>query len=317
MKKLLVPVAIACTALVANAQITPENAQPGECYTKIYYPPVMGTATQQVLVSEASSTLQIIPAKYATKTERVLAKEASTRLEVIPATYKTVTETVVVQPATQRKVRVAGKTRVATEQVLVSPERTMWKRGTSLTEGAKTAGVLRTRAGEDGEIMCLVSVPAVYKTVNRTIKEPDTFRTVDVPAVTKTVTRQVVDRPASTREVPVPAQYSTITKTVLVEPAREVSTPVPAQYRTLTTQVEKSPARTELASVLCKTNATNAKIREIQMTLKSKGYNPGPIDGVVSTRTLGALNAFRRANGMATNAHVTVDTLSKLGVSPR
>lgn len=314
MKKLLVPVAIACTALVANAQITPENAQPGECYAKIYYPPVMGTATQQVLVSEASSTLKIIPAKYATKTERVLAKEASTRLEVIPATYKTVTETVVVQPATQRKVRVAGKSRVATEKVLVSPARTMWKRGTSLNNNA---GVLRTRAGDDGEIMCLVSVPAVYKTVTRTIKEPDTFRTVDVPAVTKTVTRQVVDRAASTREVPIPAQYSTVTKTVLVEPAREVSTPIPAQYRTITTQVEKSPARTEFSSVLCKTNATNAKIREIQMALKSKGFNPGPIDGVVSTRTLGALNAFRRANSMATNGYVTVDTLSKLGVSAR
>lgn len=314
MKKLLVPVAIACTALVANAQLTPENAQPGECYAKIYYPPVMGTETQQVLVSEASSSLKIIPAKYATKTERVLVKEASTRLTVVPATYKTVTETVEVQPATQRKVRVTGKTRVATEKILVSPARTMWKPGTSLNN---QSGVLRTRAGDNGEIMCLVQVPAVYKTVSRTIKEPDTFRTVDVPAVTKTVTRQVVATPATTREVPVPAQYGTVTKTVLVEPAREVSTPIPAQYRTITRQVEKSPARSEFSSVLCKTNATNAKIREIQMALKSKGFNPGPIDGVVSSRTLRALNAFRSANGMASNGFVTVDTLNKLGVAAR
>lgn len=316
MKKLLVPVAIACAAFAANAQTPPVNAQPGECYAKIYYAPVMGTETKQVLVREASSSLQIIPAKFATKTERVLAKEASTRLEVIPATYKTVTETVVVQPATQRKVRVPGKTRTASEKVLVSPARTEWKPGTNLLN-AGSKGVLRTRAGSNGEIMCLVEVPAVYKTVTRTIKEPDTFRTVDVPAVTKTVTRQVVDRPASTREVTVPEQYKTITKTVEVEPAREVVTPIEAQYRTITTQVEKSPARTEYASILCATNATNSKIREIQMALKSKGFNPGPIDGVVSTSTMGALNAFRRANAMDVSNFVTVDTLKALGVAAR
>jgi hypothetical protein len=38
-----------------------------------------------------------------------------------------------------------------------------------------------------------------------------------------------------------------------------------------------------------------SEVRDVQTRLKSKGFDPGPIDGVLGKRTLSALNAYRQS----------------------
>jgi len=107
------------------------------------------------------------------------------------------------------------------------------------------------------------------------------------------VTRQVVDQPATTREVDVPAQYQTLTHTVKV-----------------------SDARSEWRSILCETNATPEKLRDIQRALLAAGYNPGPVDGVIRAQTMRAVNDFQSAKGLPVDAYLNLETVKALGVTP-
>ncbi|MEL6753613.1 MAG: peptidoglycan-binding domain-containing protein [Pseudomonadota bacterium] len=55
-------------------------------------------------------------------------------------------------------------------------------------------------------------------------------------------------------------------------------------------------------------------IRRIQAELAVKGFNPGPVDGVMGPRTERALRTFQRDQGLVEGL-LTVETLSRLGIS--
>jgi len=59
---------------------------------------------------------------------------------------------------------------------------------------------------------------------------------------------------------------------------------------------------------------TEAKITDIQRALKSKGYDPGAIDGILGTLTKAALVKFQKDNGLP-QGRLDIDTLAKLGVN--
>ena len=79
--------------------------------------------------------MSVVPAQYEIVEERVLVKEASTKLVNIPAEYG-----------------------VEEERIIDKPAHTIWKKGT---------GPIQRIDEATGEIMCLVEVPATYKTVKR------------------------------------------------------------------------------------------------------------------------------------------------------
>ena len=182
--------------------------------------------------------------------------------------------------------------------------------------------------------------PAVYKSVtHEVLDKPASSREVQIPAQFKTVTRQVVDKQPSSRELPVAAQMKTVSYRVMDQPAsareevvaavyktvtrqvveqaasmREID--VPAQHETLTREVKVSDATTDWRSILCETNATQAKLREIQEALMKAGYNPGPIDGVIRSQTMKAVNDYQRAKGLPVDAYLNLETVKSLGVAP-
>jgi len=88
------------------SSLTPPNAKPGQCFTKIYTAAKYRTVTEKQLAEEAGQRIEVIPASYKKGTKRVLVSEATEKLQVIPATYKTVTERVLVKPASSRLVQV-------------------------------------------------------------------------------------------------------------------------------------------------------------------------------------------------------------------
>ena len=57
-----------------------------------------------------------------------------------------------------------------------------------------------------------------------------------------------------------------------------------------------------------------AAVRQIQAALKRAGYDPGPIDGIVGTRTRAALAAYQKANQLPSQPAINAETLQRLGV---
>lgn len=59
---------------------------------------------------------------------------------------------------------------------------------------------------------------------------------------------------------------------------------------------------------------TSERVRAIQEALKSKGHDPGPIDGVFGPQTEAALKSFQKAEKLPESGRSDAQTLAKLGV---
>ncbi len=283
----------------------PPNAQSGKCYTKVLIPAKYEMQTEKVLSKEASENVTIIPAKYSMSSKKILVKEASERLVAVPATYKTVTEKVLISEASERLVKVPATYGTSSEKILIRDAHTAWKKGCS--------GPVQ-KLGEDCDVLCLVNIPAQYKTITkRILKTPATTKSVPIPAKYKTVTRKVLDQHASTKVVPIPAVYKTVKVRELVEPATVRTTPIPEAYQTISKKVKVSDSELKWEETVCKTSMTSINIRGVQSALKSAGFNPGPIDGIFGWRTRAALEKYQRANSLSSGA-LTKETLSSLGL---
>jgi hypothetical protein len=159
----------------------------------------------------------------------------------------------------------------------------------------------------------VIKVPAEYRTVTRqVVATAASTRDIEIPAQYETVTRQVVDTPASLREEVVAAKYETISRQVVDTPASVKEISVPAEYETLSFKVKVSEPSTERREILCETNATDDKIREIQQALKDAGFDPGPIDGFIRGQTMKAVNAYQQANNLPVDGYLNIETVNAL-----
>lgn len=244
----------------ASTALLPPNAQPGRCYARVLTPATYKTEYETVLTKGEGETVKVIPATYRNETQKLLVKEASEKIVVVsPAKYQT-----------------------QTEKVLVRPAYKTWKKG---------RGPIEKIDSSTGEIMCLVEVPAQYKTI----------------------TKRVMVAPPVTKKVVIPAQYKTITRNVVDRPAQVVSSKIPAQYGKVAKRIKVGDASLEWREILCKTNTTPDVVRRLQSNLRSKGFNPGPIDGVIGSQTMGAVRAFQRSKGLPVG-QLTIGTLNALGM---
>ncbi len=307
------PEAYEGAALQKQADITMPplpTAQAGECYARKWIEPTYDIRPQQRLKQAATTRVKVIPARYETVEEQVVVKEASKEYQVIPAVYETVKERVMVKPAYTKTVSIPATYDTYTEKVLVRPAYTTWQPGDN-------GGI--TKIDEvTGELMCLVEVPAEYDTVTkRKLREPARTEQVQIPAEYAEVEKRVLKTPERTVVKEIPAQYETRKVTKLVAPAREVQEQVPPEYEAVPTKVLVSEGSYEWRSVLCKTNATEAKISEIQRELQSRGYYQGEIDGILGPQTIAAVNAFEEDEGLEVDKFLKIDTVTALGVSPK
>lgn len=294
------------SATTAAPKLLPPSAKPGECYARVFVPPQYRSETMEVLKRDASERLEVIPAKYEWVEETVMVKAASEELEVVPATYEWVEERFLVKPASTHVEEVPAVYETVTERVVDRPAHTVWKKGT---------GPLQRIDHATGEIMCLVEVPATYKTVTkRVLKHPATTHTVDIPAKYKTIKKRVVKTPATTRVVQLLPEYKTIRVRKQVSPGHTNRIPIPAQYQTVTKRTKVTEGHMEWQPVLCQTNATPQTVMDIQRALRQAGHEPGPIDGLIGTQTMLAVESYQRAKGLPVGS-LTIETLRALGVS--
>jgi len=235
--------------------LLPPNAVPGECYARVWVDAQYTTTTEQVLASEASSRINIIPAQYETVEETVLVSAASSRLETIPAVYGTESETIKVREG-ERKWRVGldGQDAPASQALLA----------------AASAHGIDIDAAQPGMCFHEHYVPATYRTVTeQVVTQAQTENVTIVPAQYEMVEESVLVREASSKLVTVPAEYGTEEERILDKPAHTVwkkgtgpiqkideatgeimcLVEVPATYKTVTRRVLRSPARTETVEI--------------------------------------------------------------------
>lgn len=304
-------------AIDATAQISsgipfgdlPPTNEYGKCYAKCKAPDTYETVTKIVTVKEGATKLIKVPAEYETRTERVLVKEGGTTYKVIPAVYETVTERIMVAPEKTVVRTVPAKYSTDSRRILVSEARGQWVK-------KKKSPNCFSKNPDDCFIVCYEEVPAKYRTETyQVLATPATTTSSVVPAKYKTYTKRVIKEPARVVEVPVDAQYKTFTTKVMISPESTRQETVPAVTRTVTER--RLVAKGDYGvwtEILCASKATDAKVREVQKFLSSKGYNPGPLDGVLGIQTQNALIQYQQANGLP-EGNMNLATLKHMGIS--
>ena len=182
---------------------------------------------------------------------------------------------------------------------------TVWKRGT---------GPIQRVTNSTGEIMCLIEVPAKYKTIStRVLVTPATTKEEEVPAEYKTVRRGVTVTPPTARTVEIPAQYETVRVRTLVKPSEVSSVHVPEESQTIAKRTKVSDGHLEWKPVQCETNMSKKVLSELQTKLKQSGYYSGPIDGIIGSGTLAGVSSYQQAKGLPRGG-LTLETMEQLGV---
>lgn len=221
-----------------------------------------------------------VPAKYTTLEKRVLKKPASIKKVEIPAEYKTVKVQKLVKPSTEKRSPIEAEYQTVTRRMKVSDAKVSWNPAGAAGDGKAT-----------GRTYCLASVPAKHKTI----------------------TKRVIENPATVKKVKVPATYKNIRMRKLVSQASEKRIPIPAKHKIVPKHTKISDARQEWQAVLCETNTTRDLVLQIQNGLKKAGFDPGAIDGVLGRDTITAADAFQRKHNLPTGG-MTIQTLEKLGI---
>lgn len=290
----------------ANSALLPPNAIPGHCYARVVIPEQYKTELKKVQVSPELEKVEVAPAEYAEVEREVLVSAEWEELVVVPATYKTVEEQVVVKEASKKLVKLPAEYQTVEEKVVIRPAYTTWKKGRGPIEKLDEA---------TGEIMCLVEVPEESKIVSRQVLvKPERTEEVIIPAEYTTITKQVVDVPAHTKSIIHPAVYDKVLVETMVKAPEEIVEVIPAEYAEIEQTVKVSDADLQWREILCETNTTQDVVSELQRALDSKGFQPGPIDGIYGWRTMSAVNRYQKANELATG-QLTIQTLEHLGVA--
>ena len=289
----------------AGSELFPPNARPGGCYARVLVPAQYNTEKIQMLKSEASERLEIIPAKFETVEETIVVQEASEKLEIVPATYEWIQEKVMVKPAFEKLVSVPAEFELVSEQVIDKPAHVVWEKGRGLIEKVDFG---------TGEIVCLKEVPATYKTVTKQVlKSPATTRAVEVPAEYETVKKRLMKTPPTTKTIKIPEQTKVQKGLRMVKPATVERISIPEEYQTFTKRVKVSEEKMLWKPVLCETNTTPQIVRQLQHSLKEKGFHPGPVDGTIGAATMKAVVAFQKEQGLPRGG-LDMDTFQALKV---
>lgn len=59
---------------------------------------------------------------------------------------------------------------------------------------------------------------------------------------------------------------------------------------------------------------TETDVKNIQQALLNRGYNAGPVDGVIGVQTAMAVRAFQRDNGLMIDGNIHQSTIDRLGI---
>lgn len=163
--------------------------------------------------------------------------------------------------------------------------------------------------------MCLVEVPAVYKTVKQILIDKPTQTLIKtIPAKYTTVSKRVMDTPPIVTKRVIPAKYKTIAVTELVKPESFSTVKSDPLFTTVKKRKLVHAENIQWRQILCKTNVTKKVVFSIQHALVAKGYSLGATpDGNYGPATKAAIRKYQIANGLPTGG-LTIASVQKLGL---
>jgi hypothetical protein len=325
-----------------------DSATPNTCFKEIYKPAIYKVETEEILVQNERNVTEVVPAEFETVEEQVEVVPATKEVVQIPAEYETVEEKILVEeektvwkkgknPAQKLSgatgdimclVKVPAKYKTIKKQVLKTPARTEIKEIPAVVETIAVKKLIAEPTVKH------TLVPAVYEKVEKKILETpaefkwvssdteledgwkDTGRKiclVETPAVTKEITKTVIDTPATIKEEEIPATYELIKVKKLVKEAQEVRTPIEAEYKTIEKSKKVADSSINWERILCQTNMTKDVIKKIQTALNEKSYSVGKPDGILGRGTRNAIERFQKDNGLSTGG-ITYETLNALNI---
>jgi len=228
------------------------------------------TISRQVLKTPATTREVVVPAQYATVTRRVLEREASSREIAIPGQNQTVTRQVI----DVKKLKAQGYRFDDQGDIIATPNGERVLRAAALQPATGAAEVGKSSGAESGEEAYVreVKTPAQYASVTRQVLDkPASVRTIEVPGTTKVVKSRVEITPASTEEVVIaPAVYASLSKQVLDTPASTREVIVPAEYRTVERQVIDTPASVRKVAVPAVTQVISRRVVDREATVREE-----------------------------------------------
>ena len=80
-------------------ELVPHSSNPGECYARVEVPAEYSTSSEQIMVEEGYSKVEVHQPTLAARQENVMIKEASVRYQVRQTSYRSVTEQMKVRQA--------------------------------------------------------------------------------------------------------------------------------------------------------------------------------------------------------------------------
>ena len=295
----------------AGASDLPPAAKPGECFGRVYAPPVYGKEGHKVLVRPASTETRVLPGRTEKVRKRVLVQAARTEKVRVEPVYRDVTR-VIYTPGARHWVHEPARYEIVQERVLLEPAHAVWKRvDAPLAAGGGYPGA--TRIEPTGDVFCRVLIPARYGYANRKVKVGSS-RMIQVvgPAHKERVAVHELVRKGGWKALHTPAVYRSEWTTV-TRPGRKVVVKTHAVYRTEGARSVVRPGGLAWERVFCGGKLEPDFIRKVQAALAQRGYDPGPVDGEARPETYAALRKFQAAAGLS-QGQLTIATAKALGV---
>lgn len=321
----------------------------GKCFFEHFSPSVYKIVEEKVMISPVTENLSVIAAKFKTTGKKVLIKDASKRLVEVPTIFTSIDDKVLIEPAKsvwkkgtgpiQRidnttgeimcRVDIPAVYETFPKKIVAAPPLT-----TTVDVPAEYTTLNVEQLDSDSKEV-RTPVQAKYTLVEKREKVSNgKFAWVagssgntavlgeltgtvvchkETPAVFKVVKQQLVKTPGSFIKTKVSAVYENVAVSKLASKAKAIKTVIPEQKKSFTKRLKLTDARLEWRPVLCETNMGDDSITKIQKALATKGYNPGPIDGVIGRGTLDALAKFQKAKNLAQGG-ITYTTLDALDI---
>jgi len=262
-----------------------------------------------------------IPAVYKTIKKRVLVRPAKTLRTLVPAVYKTVKQKQRISPALYKTVRTPARYKTQNYRVKTGGARYVWR-----------------------AVLCKTNAPKHYKKKYSNVHKKSSRK---YHKVASNKTRRVAPRVAPKRYRPAPKQYrraAVVRKPVVrnnnharqykqsginygdylrvmnAGSSRSNKASRSYQNKPVNKAVNRKVNYRKTVHVPKRASSQQNKaetrrgiVYSIQKALKAKGFDPGTMDGKMSSRTAAALKAFQSSRGLPVGK-LSKDTFKALGM---
>lgn len=250
---------------------------------------------------------EVIPAKYKTvKIQKV--KTAATMQEIdVPAEYETIEKRVVKQAAYTRYEKVPGKYKTVKRRV----RKGLKALGYTDPQGFMVNFPNGGKPGDGNDYPFIINPNSGYPMAN--------IPNGGMPGSNNPYAIGANGMPSGANPADLAAYYSAGCPSGFGYDTQDGLckriTEIPAEFATVarTTITPASSKTTQWEEVVCPTKASGNTVLQVQRALKNKGYNPGPVDGVMGARTKSALAKYQKDNNLPVGG-MNVQTLKALGV---